>query len=229
MTTSFSRSREQLARMVLRKLTVQGASDVSADMDIVYEAVDLRLKEIHRRGIFWRKVDEVALGFTVLPSTVSASVTADILFPISMFVKDGSRDEPVEIIGPVEYAGISDKTQTGRPTHALWKGGAEFLLWPIPTASASAGLIYNKIADDTTAGAAPDVEVSMLRWLKDLIAYDIGDDFEVPEEKMVRFMKEAETAEKNIRALNAPRVGLTTVAVDDWSSQPSRRESDYGM
>lgn len=228
MTTSFTRTREQLSRMVLRKLQVQGGSDVSADMDIVYEAVDLRLKEMHRRGIFWRKVDEVALGFTVLPSTISASTTGDILFPIRMFVKDGSDDEPVDIIGPIEYAAIVDKTQTGTPEKALWKGGAEFFFWPIPTASASAGLVYQKIADDTTAGAAPDVEVSMLRWLKDLVAFDIADDFEVDEAKIKRFAAEADKAERNIRALNAERKSFEPVAVDDWPAA-ERRETDYGF
>ena len=228
MSITFSRSREQLSRMVLRKLTVQGDSDVSADMTIVYEAVDLRLKEMHRRGIFWRKVDEVAAGFTVLASTTSASVTDDILFPIKMFVKDGSLDERVDIIGPLEYAAIDDKGQTGVPEKALWKGGAEFLFWPVPTASASAGLVYQKIADDTSAGAAPDVEVSMLRWLKDLIAYDLGDDFELDEAKMARFERESEKAERNIRALNAERKDYGPVPVDDFDAYPPQRETDYG-
>ena len=228
MSTTFTRTREQLSRMVLRKLTVQGDSDVSADMIIVYEAVDLRLKELHRRGIFWRKVDEVAAGFTVLASTSSASTTADILFPIRMTVRDGSGDEPVDIVGILEYDAILDKTQTGVPEKALWKGGAEFLLWPVPTASASAGLVYQKIADDTSAGAAPDVEVSMLRWLKDIVAYDIADDFELDEAKMARFERESEKAERNIRALNAERKDYGPVPVDDFDAYPPQRETDYG-
>jgi hypothetical protein len=228
MTTSFTQTREALARGVLRKFGVlaSGGSDNSADMAIVYEAIDLRLKELHRRGIFWRKVDEVALGFTV--GTVnSVSVTADILFPITMFVKNGSVDDPVTIIGITEYAAISDKTRTGVPEKALWKGGGEFLLYPVPTASASAGLVYEKIADDTTASTAPDIEVSMLRWMKDLVAYDIGDDFYQPEERMARFAKEAEFAERRIRALAVEHKDYSTVAVDDWDDHVGRRTTDY--
>ena len=228
MTIAFTRTREQLARAVLRKLTVQGGSDVSADMDIVYEAIDLRLKEMHRRGIFWRKVDEVAFGFTVLPNTISASVTGDILFPIQMFVKDGSDDQAVDIIGIREYAAIENKLETGFPEKALWKGGAEFLFWPIPTASASAGLVYEKIADDTAAATAPDVDVAMMRWLKDLVAYDIADDFEVDESKMARFERESIRAEKNIRSLAVEHKAYSTVSVDDFETRPPRRETDYG-
>ena len=83
MPTSFTRTRYQLAQMVLRKLGVlaAGGADVSADLEVCFEAIDLRLKEMHRQGIFWRKVDEVPLSFTVDASTISASATADILSP----------------------------------------------------------------------------------------------------------------------------------------------------
>ncbi len=167
MSITFTRTREQFARMVLRKMKVlaSGGSDVSADMDIVYEALDLRLKEMHRRGTFWRKVEERGVGFAV-GTVISASTTGDILFPIAMTLKDGSADEPVSIVGILEWNGISNKTETGTPTRALWNGGAEFLFHPIPTASASGTLIYQRITDDTSAGTAPDIEVSMLRWMK---------------------------------------------------------------
>lgn len=231
MTISFTRTREQVARMVLRKLGALAASvsDVSADMDIIYEAIDLRLKEIHRHGIFWRKVDEVPLSFTLTAGASSASASNDILFPIKMTVSNGSTDDPVDIIGAREYAAISTKSQSGQPTQALWKGSAEFIFHPIPVAAATAKLVYEKIADDTVAATAPDVEVSMVRWLKDLVCYDVADDFGVPEGKIQRLMKESVIAERNIRALNAERKDLSTVAVDDWRSRPERRATDYGM
>ena len=229
MATSFTRTRKQLADMVLRKLGVlaAGGAEVSADLEVCFEAIDLRLKEMHRQGIFWRKVEEVPLSFTVAASTISASATADILFPIRMTVADGSMDEPVSIIGIKEYAQIEDKNQAGFPTKALWKGGAEFLFHPIPTAASTGKLVYEKLADDTSHGAAPDVEVSMLRWLKDIVAYDIGDDFEQPEGKMQRFLRESLVAEKNIRMLNAERKSFSRIAVDEWDDYLDRRESDY--
>ena len=231
MSTSFTRTREQLRNMVLRKLGVVGAatSVVSADADIVYEAIDLRLKEMHRLGIFWRKVDKVPTSFTLSAGVTSAHASSnDILFPIKMTVADGSLDEPLVIIGPVEFAALELKDDVGLPTKALWKGSTEFVFHPVPLATTTVKLVYEKIADDTTAGAAADVEVSMMRHLKDIIAYDVGDDFGMDEGRMQRFARESEMAEKNIRKLAVERKDLAPVAVDGWPDFQERQETDYG-
>lgn len=220
MTTSFTRTREQLRSMVLRKLGVlaSGASVVSADADVVYEAIDLRVKEMHRLGIFWRKVDRVPATFSLSAGVASAHAgTNDILFPIKMTVKNVSLDDPVDIIGAIEYAAISNKADTGLPTKALWKGSTEFLFYPVPVSASTVNLTYEKIGDDTSAGAAADVEVSMMRWMKDIIAYDVADDFGVDEGKIQRLMKESELAEKHIRKLTVERKDYAPVAVEDWA------------
>ena len=226
MSVTFTRTREQLRSMVLRKLGVIGAatSVVSADADIVYEAIDLRLKELHQRGIFWRKVDAIPVTFTLSAGVSSAHIpAADILFPIRMTVKDGSLDEPVSIIGKVEYAEISNKNDLGQPEVAIWKGSTEFVFYPVPLVATTATIVYEKIADDTTAGAAVDVEVSMIRHLKDIVAYDIADDFGIDEARIQRFQRESMMAEQNIRKLSVERKEYSPVAVEDWG----RDESDY--
>lgn len=231
MSTTFTRTREQLRSMVLRKLGVIGASTsvVSVDADIVYEAIDLRLKEMHRLGIYWRKVDEVPFVFSVTSAVASAHVlTVDIQFPILLTIRDASSDEQVEIVGTTEWAKIPDKTRTGLPEKALWAGSDEFFFYPIPITSTSARLTYERIANDTTAGSAVDAEVSMVRWLKDIISYDVGDDFGIDEQRMQRFMKEAATAEKNIRKLAVERKSYGPVAVDEWEYPTTGRETDYG-
>lgn len=230
MSTSFTRTRTQLAAMVLRKLGIlaTGGTANSNDQTVIYEAIDLRLKEMHRLGIFWRKVDKVPLNFTLTANTNSASATADILFPIAMQVVDGSRDCPVDIIDVRQYAEIYDKAETGTPTKALWKGGAEFIFWPIPTATTTAKLTYEKIADDSSADAAIDVDVSMLRWMRDIICYDVGDDFNQDAQTMQRFERESIRAELNIRKLNAQRVTYGPVMVDDYYSRNQYHEKDYG-
>jgi hypothetical protein len=182
MTITFTRTRNQMADLVLGKLGAKanGISADSADMEIIYEALDLRLKEIHKLGIFWRKVDETPLSFSLTANTNSASATNDILFPIKLTVTDGSLDKPVDIIGAVEYAAIENKAEQGVPYKALWKGSAEFIFWPVQTAAATAKLVYEKIIDDTANATAPDVDASMLRALKDLVAYDCGDHWGTP-------------------------------------------------
>ena len=218
-----------MATLVLGKLGVvdAGGSAASADMEIVYEALDLRLKEIHKLGIFWRKVEEVPATFSLAAGIATASVTADILFPIKMVVLDGTTDRPVDIIGAVEYAAIETKTQAGLPTKALWKGAAEFLFYPVPSSATSAKLVYEKIADDTAQATAPDVEVSMMRSLANIVAYDVGDHYQIPEPKMIRWKGEAAQAERDIRKLAVQRKDYAPVAVDDYDT-PDRRESDYG-
>ena len=226
----FSRTRQQIADLALGKLGVKvgGISVASADMEIIYEAVDLRLKEIHSFGIFWRKVTKRPLSFTIPSNVASASASVDILFPISMHVVDGSLDEPVDIIGVREYAAIQNKAETGVPLKALYAGSAEFIFWPVPTADTTAKLVYERIADDTSSGSAPDVEVSMLRSLKDLVAYDCADHWGKDEVTIGRWEREADKAEKRIRNLSAERVDYSAVAVDDFDSvKTSRTKRDW--
>ena len=58
MTTSYSRTREQLASMVLRKLRVVGEGMPASgdDLAIVLEGIDLRLKELQGLITYWWKI-----------------------------------------------------------------------------------------------------------------------------------------------------------------------------
>jgi hypothetical protein len=230
MTTSFTRTRTQIAQRVASKVLKDASTAASIDLELIYEAIDLRLKELHKKGTFWRKVTEVPVTFSLTGSVASASAGAgDILFPIRVTYTNNDRDDPVAIIGKREYAEIEDKTLAGSPTKVLWKGGTEFLFHPVPTADGTAKLLYEKIADDSTA-ASVDVDVAMIRPFIDIIKYDVADDWGVDEQTIVRWRAEAIQAEKDIRTLGIQRVDYTAVAVDDFDSrQPySRQPSDYG-
>ncbi len=232
MTTSFTRTRTQIAQRVLGKvIKIGAASAASADYDVCYEAIDLRLKEMHKMGIFWRKVTSVPVTFSLSAGIVSASAGAgDILFPIKVTWTNTTNDDPVDIIGMREYAAIEDKTRTGNPEKVLWKGGTEFMFYPVPTSSGTAKLLYEKIADDSSAGAAIDIDVSMIRAMVDIIKYDVADDYGIPEQMQVRWRQECEKAERDIRKLGAQHVDYAPVAVDNFDDrQPnSRRRTDYG-
>src|SRR3990167_1290389 len=110
MTTTFTRTRTQIAQRVGGKVIKVGAVTLaSADFDTIYEALDLRLKEIHKLGIFWRKVTSVPVTFSLSASIATASAGAgDILFPLSMSFVNGSLDDPIEIIDIPEYAAIRE-------------------------------------------------------------------------------------------------------------------------
>lgn len=229
MSTSFTRTRLEVARRVLGKVTKMSpsqASVASADLDTVYEAIDLRLKELHKTGVFWRKVTSVPVTFSLSASIATASAGAgDILFPMKVTFTNGDNDDPVYIIGMREYAEIIDKDRTGNPERVLWKGSTEFIFHPVPNANGTAKLLYEKIADDTTAGSAMDVDVSMIRPMVDIIKYDVADDYGVSEQTQGRWRVEAEIAQRDIRKLGAQKVDYLPVAVDDFYRPP--RETDY--
>lgn len=229
MATAFTLNRTQLAQRILGKVTKLGATTAaSADTDTIYQALDLRLKDIHVLGNFWRKVTNVPVTFSLTASVATASAGAgDILFPLSMTFTNGSLDDPVDIIGIPEYAEIRDKNRSGNPQRALWKGGSEFIFWPVPSANGTAKITYEKLADDTSAGAAIDVDVSMLRSIIDLVKYDVADDYGVPEGIIKRWALEAKIAERNIQKLGAPRIKYEPVQVDDYDSVNTNTKTDW--
>ena len=229
MSTTFSRTRTEIAQRVGGKVLKVGAVTLaSADFDTIYEAIDLRLKEIHKLGVFWRKVTSVPVTFSLSASVATASAGAgDILFPIACTFVNGSVDDPVEIIGIPEYAAISNKTETGNPQQVLWKGGSEFIFWPVSSANGTAKLTYEKIADDSSAGAAIDIDVSMIRCMIDLVKYDVSDDYGVPETTISRWKIEADKAERDIRKLSVQHTDYMPVRVDDYDTPPSRTKTDW--
>lgn len=233
MPTSFTRTRLEIARRVLGKVTKAApaaASVASADLDTIYEALDLRLKEMHKLGTFWRKVTSVPVTFSLTANVATASAGAgDILFPINVTFNTSSRDEPVYLMGIGEYAAIPDKAATGMPEKVLWKGGSEFIFWPVPLENGAGKLLYEKIADDTSAGSAIDVDVSMIRAMMDLVKFDVADDYGVPEDIQSRWRQEAQKAEVDIRKLGAQHTDLSIVAVDDFDGRSSEdtRRRDY--
>lgn len=231
MTTSFSMTRTQIAQRVLGKvIKIGNASMLSADSDTVYQAIDLRLKSMHKQGTFWRKVTSVPVTFSLSAGIATASAGAgDVLFPLKVTFTNGANDDPVYVIGMAQYAAIEDKTRTGNPEKVLWKGGSEFIFHPVPLSNGTGKLLYEKIADDTSSGSAVDVDVSMIRPMMDLVKYDVADDFGIPEATQVRWRAEAVAADIEIRKLGAQKVDYLPVAVDDFDArQPnSRRASDY--
>jgi len=232
MTTSFSLTRTAIAQRVLSKVTKvpNDRSMESVDAELVYQAIDLRLKEMSKLGTFWRKVTAVPVSFSLTSGIASASAGAgDILWPVAMTFRDGEDDIPIDIIGKTEFAAIEDKGSRGTPKKALWTGGSEFMFVPIPNEDGTAKLLYEKIADDTSAGAAVDIEVSMIRAMIDVIKYDVADDYGVGEDIQRRWQAEARMAEIDIRKLGAQRISLTAVAVDDFDGRaPGSRRSGVG-
>lgn len=209
-TYTFTRTREQLRDMVLRKL---GAYEIGNPPEpeealMVYEGIDLRLKELHKKQILWWQVSPAAT--TVLLTASTATLPADLLFAVTLKLTVGGEDRDIDLIDHRTYQDIQNKADTGEPTKALVSGQTAYL-WPVPNATYSARLTYQAISADTEQNTAPDVPVSMLRPLSVLVSADLADAFQVPEAKVRRLMQEAEMAQKDIASLNAQSTSATPV------------------
>jgi hypothetical protein len=214
-TYSFTRTREELRDKILRKLGAAGDGQTPSAEDamIVYEGIDLRLKELHALGILWYQVSGAQTDVALTASTVTANAPTDCLFPVTMAVRIDNEDNPLEIIGHRVYQAIPNKTETGEPEMVYFSGGV-FRFWPVPDANYTAKLTYQAIAADSTAGAAIDLETAMIRAFSVIVAHDLVDDFGLPESKIVRLRDEAAAAMRTIRALNPQRVESGTTTVD---------------
>ena len=71
-TYTFTRTREQMRDMIGRKLGIKesGQELDSEDAAIVLEAMDLRLKELHRLGVLWWQVSGASTSITLTGGTV---------------------------------------------------------------------------------------------------------------------------------------------------------------
>jgi hypothetical protein len=192
--------------MVLRKLKILsvGVTVSSEDAAVVYEAMDLRLKELHAHGILWFNVSGATSDISIVSGTATVNAASDVLFPVSLKLRVDDDDVDVRIIGHREYQNIGTKLETGEPEVMFFSGGV-YRFWPVPDANYTGKLTYEQVADDTAASTRPDVSVSMLRAFSVIVAYDLADTFDTPEVTINRLEREAAEAMRTIRALNAER------------------------
>lgn len=216
MSVTFTRTREQIAKLALSKLRVIDPKQAlkASDADTAYEAIDLRLKELHAMGELWRKVSgTTSQNLTLTAGQQTATAPTDLLLPLKIMARLNGDDYQVEIIGPMQYAAIPTKTEQGEPLYAFLSGGS-FYFWPVPNKSGTASLTYEKIIDDTAQNTAPDVGQAFMRALVDLVKYDLADQYHVEEARMSRYAAEAAQAMITIRRLNALPVDIVTTEAD---------------
>lgn len=210
-TYSFTRTREQLRDMILRKLRARSdfQTPSAGDNALVYEAMDLRLKELHSLQKLWFQVAGAASNVALVADTATTNAPTDCLFPVSMNIRIGTEDCPVDIIGHQEYQAIANKLDTGQPEKAFFSGGV-LRWWPVPNQNYTGKMTYEAIAEDTAANTAPDLPVPMMRSFSIICAADLIDSFAVPEARAARLLKEADRAHIDIARLNAERVNPGT-------------------
>lgn len=215
-TYTFNRTREQARDLILRKLGVLGIGAIPSaeDTEVVYEAMDLRLKELHAMGVLWWQVASATVDLAIVSGAATATVaTADFLYPISIAVRSGTEDHELQMVGHRTYHATVDKGQTGEPEYAYFNGST-VRFYPTPDTNYTAKLTYQAIAADTEANTAPDVRAEAMRAFVALVASDLVDDFSIPEPKAQRLAIGAVGALRTMRMLNRERVDSLPVEVD---------------
>lgn len=214
-TYAFTRTREQVRSLVLRKLGELAVGEPpSADsVAVVDEAMDLRLKEMHAMGTLWWRVSNATTDVSLTAGVATAAVPAAMLFPVTMYLRVGSDDNPVDIVGHREFQAIQGKSESGEPSKVIVEG-SNFRFWPVPQSNYTAKLTYQAIAEDTVDGSRPDVPVGALRAFAVLVAGDLVHDYGTPEPFASRLLAERESAMRVIRAVSSQRTDTTPVTPD---------------
>lgn len=205
-TFSFTRTREQMAVQVLEKLRVltEGEAVNAADSQRVYDAIDQRLKELHALGILWFNVNPIESSLTLTAGVESANAASNLLYVTTACINDTGNRENLKIIDSLTFNSLEDKATLGQPESVFHANGI-FYFNPIPDKAYSVKYTFQQIAEDTASNTAPDVEVSMLRALKNMVCYDLADAYSVPEQRIIRLAAEAADAIQIIRSLQTPK------------------------
>lgn len=209
MTTAFTRTREQFGALVLRKLKVLASGETadSGDLDIVYEALDLRLKELHEHGIQFWKMATASTTLTYSASITAVALPSDFIMPQTIGIVDGTDTIPIDFISHSDYEEIIDKSATGFPQKAHIDYSTSMLyLWPIPNETKYGKLTYEKKPDDTAAATAPDVPVELMRSMADIVANDVVDQFPLGNVDQNKMMANAQKGEQAISTFMVMRM-----------------------
>jgi hypothetical protein len=201
--------------MILRKLRVLGVDRVASPEEeaIVYEAIDVRLKALHQLGTLWWKVSPTPTDVVLTAGVATATAPTDMLYPVSLKIRRNNEDFPLDIVSNAAFQDIGTKLDTGRPEKVVVYNGT-LRFYPVPNENYTVKLVYQKIVDDTVAGAAPDLVAGAVVFLKTIIAYDVADDFGAPENRMPRLAAEAKEAKHDLRSLLPQRASTETVTVE---------------
>jgi len=217
-TYAFTRTREQMRDMILRKLGEKsdGQAPDAETAEIVYEAMALRLRELHGLGIKWYQVAPSQTTVALVAGTATASLSAvtDFLFPVTAMLTVGTEQREMRIVGHRTYQAIPNKAESGEPELMFTAGGTAYF-WPVPNANGSAKITYEAIAADLVTATAPDLPVEMMRAFAILCAADLVPDFNVKPQQAATIYAQVDGAMKTIRALSAERVDTETVS-PDW-------------
>lgn len=194
MSVTWTLTRERLCDKAMEKCGALGVGETpsAADRDLCLEALDSLLKELAYFGYSWPKYTAEQTSITLLAATQDYTLPADYIAGGLLNIVDASGHEvPVRLITLIEWNDIPDKSTTADyPKFGYIDSDNILHVWPIQTASVSAKFWYQRIIDDSAASSSVNVDEAWLRSLVYGIASEIGDEHDVPDNKILRFKQE---------------------------------------
>lgn len=224
MSTTWSLIASEVCRDALEHLSAYGAGETvsAADQSKALRALDGVLKELPLSGYVWPKLSgETALTWSAgTPQTVS--LPADYFnYPAVWKTVDGKKI-PLTQIPHANWIGMPNRTDTAaQPTHFYLSPDKKLYFWPVPSADPAASLQYQKIVDDSSATAVPDVLQFWINPLGWMVADEMSMDFGLNAADRVEIHQRAE-AKKAIALENSIPFEPISFSVDDCSASYAR-------
>lgn len=191
MSTSWTLTRERIADKALEKCNVLGVGRVANEEDrsLAMEAMDGILKELPTHGVEWPKVIDSQANIALLADTSPTALPTDYYggLVVNVVGADGNESE-LELVSLSEWNAIPDKDYaSGYPSKGYIDQQNNLHTWPVQNQAVTLKAYYTKVADDTVDGQAPDITQPFILGFVYGIAAEIGDEFGVKSEKIMRF------------------------------------------
>jgi hypothetical protein len=193
--------RDKLAASVLRKLGELGRGKPvdPGDVSIIHDALNLRLKEMHRLGTLWFKINPIATEMILSANskTLTLDPSINMVYPITLHGVENDTEYKLIPFSHIGYQNIPDKDESGSPLRYRIHNN-QIVCYPVPEEDFTLRLTYAAEVDESVSGTAVDIPGWAFRCLKIILAYDVADDFRVSREDKADLKSEMYEAEQKL-------------------------------
>jgi len=215
--TDFTLNRNEIINAAFRTIGVGVRGEALSAEEIAdgSEALNLILKELDAEGLpLWRR-DKLSLTlvasqavYTIGPS--GADVTAPRPLRVLEANRLGSSDNsaPIEVLSLNEWSLLPNRAtaSAGAPVNAYFDpttSSATLNIWPMPDATSAAAYtvefwVHSPIEDMDSSTDNVDCPPEWLRAIKYMLAYDLADEYSIPDNMYYRIRKKAEQATEKV-------------------------------
>lgn len=190
-TVNWTLNRERLCDKALEKCGIlqPGEAATAEDRALCIEALEGILKNLLWRGYAWPKTISSKASITLTAATPNTTLPADFYNLHALkYLDAGGSEQPIFMLDFRAYSILPKKTEAA--VYPLRGYIDNFnVLWthPVQSANLTAYLYYQKVILDTVDTAAIDLDSPWMLGIPYAIAAQVGDEFGVPERKIMRF------------------------------------------